>query len=591
MSHQIKVSADTTEFKRNLLALSKEIGKLGKKDKISFLDKDSRQFMERGAKEALSKVNSEYIKIRNTNSEILQKLKGQKLEQRELTRLSDEYVKNQRKLTKISSARTELQNMSPSAAARFGRGFGAFSSRIPGVGMARSLGGMGGMAMLGGAAGMAGGALAALAIGRGYAGYQEFNQNADTRIGLMGRGHSPASMYKTSSQGTKMGFSASQIRDIQMQSTDIFGTSRSGFDQTLGTAKIARGMGVDSSQILGVGAGVRGAVGSKAAFEIQGKVNAKLIATELDGVVGPWLETMTNLLGKINEDGLGLDDAAIGILGAFANAKSGTSPEMVAKMFGGLDASVRGATGDKAAFFMSAFNQAGIGKGLLGGSKLAMMQGLFGGDAKKLRDRGHMDPAMINDFVEQGILTENGTAGFQKKASAITDRFGKLTQKQGSVGKAFTAEALLGTGNPVVAAEMMGLLSKAAKEGKLSGSDEKRLKELQQTPQERLENIMKDQSGALRASQSRAADGRDMTGKSMADIAIIGNDLLASIDKNILFISDIFRNSIDFWKQAFSSSNLPGVPREFQSDRELIAFMNSNRNPLRNTKQHGKTKD
>lgn len=558
MSHQIKLSADTSQIKKELMALTKLTKNLGGKQKAQLFDKETMKFMDGLKNKTLDAIDKKYSKIVSNNRELLRILKEQNLTEKQREKIQERLIARTNKAASMAQSGNELRKTSLSRLGQFRQGFGKTMANIPGVSSIGNAIGAGSFG-IGGLA--AGGLLAAGAFGisRAYQGYNTFNQNADSRIALMGRGFSSADVNRTSRMANKYGASAEDIRQIQLQSTDAFGKSRSSFDSAIGTQAISRSMGISAGQLLGVGGSIRGQVGSANAASTQSKVEARLIATELDGVVGPWLETMTNILSDINENGIGLDDAAIAVLGTFANSKSGMSPETVAKMFGGIDKSIKGATGERAAFFMSAFAGKGMGGGSLGGAQLAMQQGLFGGDASKLRSRGNMDPAMIKQLVNERVLYEgnNGVRGFQGRAKGITDMFNKTSSGMGTYGKMFQAQSILGNDNAVEAMEMMGLLQQAAN-GKLDSAGKKRLGDLGKSPQQRLEEINKDQAGALRVSQAGAADSSDLLGKSVADLAVIGNNLLASIDRNIASITGLIVDAKAYWGSG--NEKVAGVP-------------------------------
>lgn len=556
MAYSIKVNADLGGFRRDMASLGKELERgISSKRKIQLFDKETRDFIEKGAKSAIEGMRKEVIKLEDANKAVLEQLKKQNLAEEEAKKRQNELIRNKRKILELEKEIGKTQSATSDVlaqgtrAGQFGKGFkGAFGgvgqllSKVPGLGkvlqgaMGAGAGGLGMMGMLGGAAGAGAMALGGLAVGRAFTGYNTFDQNKDSMIKMMGRGWSAAEASTRDPRAQALGLSGEDVRQLRLQAVDVFGRSGAGMGNILDIQKNARGLGIGADQLIGAGSGLRAQLGLSGGQKTFAKLQATLISTELEGAIGPWLETTANMLSNINDHGIGLDSAALAVMSSFANAK-GMSPEMTQRIFEGLDSSIRGASGENAAFYMSALTSAGIGAGSLGGAQLAMSQGLFGGDADKLRQRGFIPKGELDELQKQGIITgdsEGGTQAFQNRAGAISNLFNKVTAGMGAAGKALVAQKLTGIKDPLAAREAMGILEKAANRP-LNEKEKKRLGELGKDPQEqmadRLKEIASSTAGQLEVSQKFKTDMSEALGEKIAPIGIMANTFLGNIDR------------------------------------------------------------
>jgi len=539
-----------------MASLGKELEKgVSSKRKIQLFDRDTRDFIEKGARDAIAGMRREVIKLEDANKKIADEMKRQNASAEEQKKKTNEIIRNKRQILALEKEIGKTQSATDDVLAQgtkmgqFGKGFkgsfggvGQLLSKVPGLGkilqgaVGAGAGGLGMMGMLGGAAGAGVMGLGALAIGRAFNGYNTFDQNKDSMIKMMGRGWSASEASTRDPRAQALGLDAQQVRDLRLQAVDVFGRSGAGMGNILDIQKNARGLGIGADQLIGAGQGLRQQLGLGGAQKTFAKLQATLISTELEGAIGPFLETTANMLTNINEHGIGLDSAALAVMSSFANAK-GMSPEMTQRIFEGLDSSIKGATGENAAFYMSALTSAGIGAGSLGGAQLAMSQGLFGGDADKLRQRGFIPKGELDELQGQGIITGDdagGTAMFQKRAGAISNMFNKVTTGMGASGKALVASKLTGIKDPLAAREAMGILQQAAQRP-LTEKEKKRLGELGKDPQEqmadRLKEIANSTAGQLEVSQKFKQDMSEALGEKVAPLGIMANTFLGNIDR------------------------------------------------------------
>lgn len=565
MAYSIKVNADTTGVKKDIMSLSRELQQgIGGNKKIQLFDRDTRNFIEKGAKNAIAGMTKEVGKLEDANKKILDVLKDQTASTEDQSKKNAELIRNKLKILSIEKDINKTQNATNQVLGQgtkmgqFKGGFkGSFGSvkdllgKIPGIGSLLQ-GAMGGAEAGGGMAGMLGGlagagtmALGGLAIGRGINGFNTFDQNKGSMISLMGRGYSAGEASQRDGRFQNLGMNAEQARQLRLQSVDTFGRSGSGTDNLLGVAKNARGLGIGADELMGAGQGLRATLGLSGGQKAFAKLQATLITTELDGAIGPFLQTTAAMLTQINEHGIGLDSAALAVMSTFGNAK-GMSPEMTQKVFTGIDEAVKGATGENSAFYMSALTSSGIGAGSLGGAQLAQSQGLFGGDAEKLRSRGNIPKDELDQLQKQGIINDDskeGVQAFQKRAGAISNLYGKVTGNMNASGKALVASKLTGIKDPLAAREAMGILDKAAK-GDLTSQDKKRLNDLSKDPQEQMQDRLKEiaasAAGQLDISQHFKQDMSEALGERLAPLGTVTNQLLGNMDKALTYIANFF---------------------------------------------------
>lgn len=558
MAYSIKVSADVQSFKKDIMGLAKEIDKgLSNKRKIQLFDKDTREFLEKGAKNAIEGIRKEVVKLEDANKKIVDVLRNQNTQEEEMKRRQTELIRNKKKILDLEKDISKTQEAASrvlggtSKGGQFMGGFkgsfggiGGLLGKIPGLGgMAGAMGGGGGM--MGALGGLAGGGLmglGSLAVGRMFNGYNTFDQNKGSMIGMMGRGFSREEASTRNPQAQALGLNAEDMRNLQLQATDVFGRSGAGNQKVLDIQRNARGLGIGADQMIGAGQGLRQQLGLSGGQKAFAKLQATLISTELDGAIGPFLETTANMLTQINEHGIGLDSAALAVMSSFGNAK-GMSPEMTQKVFSGLDQSIKGATGENAAFYMSALTSSGIGAGSLGGAQMAQSQGLFGGDASKLRERGFIPKKELDELQGQGIISDDskqGVSAFKKRAGAISGLYGKVTAGMGASGKALVASKLTGIQDPLAAREAMGILEQASKRD-LTGKEKKKLEDLQKTPQEqmgdRLKEIADSAAGQLEVAQKFKEDMAEALGEELAPLGKQANEILGSIDKAMVAVA------------------------------------------------------
>lgn len=548
MAKTIAVNADTRGFKKNIMDLSREIDKIGGKRSVQLFDKETQEFVSRGAKIAIRDMKNVMGELENVNKKISKEMKDQKLSQEDIRKKSLEQLRNKKQLLKLERDIAGVQGASGKigmgSMGRFGKGFkggsGGLLGKIPGMGtIAKGIGGAG-LGMAGMAGGLLGGGLlglGGLAIGQGIKGFNRFDANKQSRIGLMGRGMRGEEATGVFKPAQQLGINSSNLRDLQMQGMDIFGRGGSTREATTDRARAAKAMGIGAGEFQGAAAGLTQTMGVGGAQKSFAKLQAAMMGTEMKGAVGPWLSTMSSMLTNINEHGMGLDDAALSVLSDIGTME-GVGPEQTAKVFNGLNETMKGATGEKAAFFMSAMASQGIGQGSIGGAQFAMQQGLFGGNLDKgmakfisPEDRAELSGAGLG-FTND----EEGVEGFRKKMLGISTTFEKATKGMGAVGKGLVASRITGIQDPAAALAAMGMAKKGGTVQSVAEKEAiaKQMGEVMKSPQQQmisnLKTIADSNADILAVTQAFKLSSSEELGGQLVPIAERMNRALTNIN-------------------------------------------------------------
>ncbi len=566
MGAKMKIGGDASNLKKEIMSLGREIESLGTKRKVQIFDKETQKFIEDGAKIAISSMQRELEKLNTTNAKISNEMKTQKMSQDQIAQKTLEHLRNKSKILSLEKdiAKVGKQSVSllqsPKALDALiqgaKKGGGGILSKIPGVGRVagglKSAGGIGALGLVGGGLAAAAIGAGAFAIGRGVQGFNQFAGGIKERVALTGRGLGGRQATGVFEPAQRLGMSLADLRRAQLQAVDVFGRKGATQEEVTKRARTARGLGISVEQLQTAGQGLRRQLGVGGAQKTFAKLQATLMATELSGAVGPWLETTANMLTDINENGIGLDDAALHAMQQLSQIE-GMSPERVMKVMSGLDESMKSATGEKAAFFMSALAGQGIGGGTLGGTQVAMQMGLFGGDISKVRERGLLSEKDISALESMKILVDptaregkGGIDAFKERMEGITSVFDHITSSMGVIGKMLVAQKITGVQGPLEALETI----EAARKAMQTTDPKKRqaiiddMTDKMRTPQEkmvdRLNQIVKSTAGTLEVSQAFKQANLEILGEEVAPLATSINEHLANIDKFLASMLGLF---------------------------------------------------
>lgn len=416
MSASLKISANTSEVKKSLLDLGRDIKTIGK-SKVSIFNEDDRKFIKTELKQELSAMKSKLMENRKEISKMVVEQgkmeKGSKAELEQRKKILSAYQQQ----SKLAQQMQKIQEQQKSLG-----GFG---------GMGGSAGGSGGfMGMLGKMAGLAGGAALAvggLALVRGYQASQQYQHGVSNRVRLRGLGQTgDAGVNEEQLAGA--GLTQQDFIRRQIATTSRLGRAGGSAQSILQQAKFERAYGLEEGTMTNISGSLRGQFGGKGADTAQAKLQASIMASGIEDAIGPYLEQATELLTDINKNGMTNTDEMIQIFAEMTKEGKRT-PEQIAEAFKGVDQAVKGSTGEANAFFQTAFARAGIGGGTVGGTRLAMQSGgIFGLNADELANRGY-NPQLIKNMQSAGM-----TSGLGNRSGAILNQIKKSGGVKGNIG-------------------------------------------------------------------------------------------------------------------------------------------------------------
>lgn len=383
---QLKISADTSEVKKSLLDLSKNLKGLGSA-KVSIFTEADKRFMNTELKKELTAMKT---RLKENRNEIKNMIESQK----ELVKGSEQELEVRRKI--IDAYKTQ---------SKLGREMGDLKALKKGGIPAGGGGGIGDM-LMSGLSGigklLGGGALAvgAMGIAKGIQGTNQYVGGASNRVRLKGLGVDEDS-FGSAKQLAGAGLTEQEMIDRRIQATSILGRQGTDNNNELQKAMFERSNGLQGGTMTGVSASLRGNFGGQGANEAQQKLQATIIASGIEDALAPYLETMTSLLSNINDNGVTNTSDVTALMAAFTKEGQRT-PEQMGKTFQGMNSAIQGSSGDQNAFLQSAFAKAGIGGSTIGGTKYAIEAGgLFGLDKNAMAKRGY-NPELLKSMEAQG---------------------------------------------------------------------------------------------------------------------------------------------------------------------------------------------
>lgn len=428
--NKIKISADTSAIKKSLLDLSKEVKDLGK-SKVSIFDKSQKDFLSKEAKKHMKDIQGQ---IDKNNKSIIATTKLLNQEGRTL----QQNLKTRQRLTNMMKKQVELQKdlgklntMSTNLGGGGGKGILGKLGGLFGKGGGGSMMGLGGMARFLGPMGLALGA-GGFAVSRAMKANNTFRGGIGDRMSLRGRGVTDMNLQDKEG-AAEVGLNAQSMRRARLASMDVFGETGSTQQAVMQRAAFERNFGLERGTIAQAGEGVRSSLGGAGAEKAMMTMQASLIASGITDEIGPYLETAAGMLTTINEKGITFNDSAMGLLADLAS-KDGVAAERAGRLSTGIDAAIRGSTGESNAFFQQVFSKAGIGGGSLGGIQAAMRSGgLFGANTDADALLSDKDKAM---FKRTGIGGNNMKRVAGQTLNTLDELFGtdeqnsKLSQEQ-----------------------------------------------------------------------------------------------------------------------------------------------------------------
>lgn len=433
MAASLKISANTSEVKKSLLDLGKDIKNVGK-TKISIFSDEDRKFIKSELKQELSLMKT---KLSENRAEITKMIKAQgDLEKGSKAELDHrkKIISAYQQQSKLAKQMGEVQKQQKDLGGRGGMGGSS------GTGIMGKIGGM-----LGGAALAVGG----MALVRGYQANNQFKAGANDRVKLRGLGQESMNM------GSPEELAGAGLNEQDFMKRQIAGTQRLGREgaskqSILQQAKFERSYGLEEGTMMNASTSLRSSMGGKGADNAQAKMQASILASGIEDALGPYLESMTELLGDINKNGITNTDEMIRTFAEMAKDGKRT-PEQLAEAFKGIDAAVKGSSGEANAFMQTAFSRGGIGGGTIGATRLAMSSGgIMGLNEEELLKRGY-NKDLVGNMKGAGFMSGVGQRSgallnqFKKSGGIAGQNIGDIKDVNTMTGMSTMANSVLGT--------------------------------------------------------------------------------------------------------------------------------------------------
>lgn len=403
----LRISANTSEVKKSLLDLSKDIKNLGK-TKISVFSEADKKFIKNELRQELTLMKGKLVENRAELSKLLK-------EQNKLERGSKAELDHRKKILSAMQQQTRLASQ-----------MDRLQKQQKDMGL---FGGGGRSSIVGKLGAIAGGgalALGGLALLRGAQASNQFVQGAPSRIRLRGLGQR-SSGFGSPEELAAAGLTEQDFMRRQISATSRLGRAGGSRESIMQQARFERAFGLEEGSMANVSGAIRSSFGGRGADLAQSKLQASILAAGIEDAIGPYLEAATDLLSDINKNGLANTDEMVGLLAELTKDGKRT-PEHIAEAFQGMDAAVRGASGEANAFLQTAFARGGIGGGTIGATRLAMSSGgIMGLSPQELAAQG-FNPELIKNMGASGF-----TSGVGNRSGAILNQFKKSAGIRGNI--------------------------------------------------------------------------------------------------------------------------------------------------------------
>jgi hypothetical protein len=548
VAHKIQIGLDVTTVKRSLFDISNTIDRtFGKGKTFDIFSADTKKFLTEEAGKALGRISSRMERLSNLAKGYQDRLKGINQEDEQAVKIKERLLKIERDRASLAEDSSELK-IAQKTIAESGTIKGAARtamSKIPGIGNLIKNGGIGmGAAALGGLA-LAGG----FAYSRASQGFDAFEASANQRLGLRGRGVTDVS----GRSGARYGFGTTETRTAQEQGIGIFGleSSQSGNASLDRRLRFSRMTGMAPETVQGTFAGTQAQGGFSAANKAFEEFRATIMADKLQHALAPYLEAVSGLLGQINEDGLGLTGDAIRSIATIAAKGENVSAQQAARIIGGIDATIKGSSGDVKAFYMQAFANKGIGGGMLGGAEAVTDLGLFGGSesaARGFQKEGLLSGRAIADFKASGLLGQNvakeRSQAIMAAMEEVRSRFPgeealgpnaspaerQRARMQQTLARGFAMKRLTGASNVIEGEARFGAIQKMANAKTPEEYQKLAEKYEDQFGQKSMDEMMKSSEGHLKQIEANTQAAQETLGQAVAPAVLAMRELLAEID-------------------------------------------------------------
>lgn len=404
---KLRIQGDVSGVKKSILDLGKDLKSLGK-TKISVFSEQDRKFIKEELNKELGTMKS---KLMENKAEVTKLLKEQsKLEKGSKAELDyrKKILNSYQQQTRLAQQMDRMQKQRKDMGGMGGTG-----------GSTGGSGGIGGiLGKLGTAIGSGALAVGGMALVRGYQSAQQYAGGAKNRVRLKGLGVQ-GDNFGSPEELAAAGMTEQDMIRRRIEQTARLGRAGGSQESVLGQAKFERAYGLEEGSLSNVSGALRGQMGGTQADQAQMKLQASIMTAGIEDAIGPYLESVTDLLTDINKNGMTSTDEMIRMFATMVKTGERT-PEQIAEAFKGIDQAVKGASGEANAFFQTAFARGGIGGGTVGATRLAMSSGGISGlNEDELVKRGY-DPELIKNMGGAGFMSGAG-----ERTGAILEQFKK----------------------------------------------------------------------------------------------------------------------------------------------------------------------
>lgn len=412
MAANLRIGADTSDAKKNILDLSKTVKNIGD-SKIQIFSNDEKKFIKQEMNRELKAMKDNLGRNKQIIGDLVK-------EQRKMTTGSKEELKHRDQIVKAYKTQAKLAKQIK----------GTQSAQVSGglqTGMGKAGAGIGKtFAKYAKVLAVAGIAAGAVGIPLGISSAKQFMGGAAGRTKLSGLGVNEQAPFGPERMA-RAGLTEQQLNERRGQAVGALGRRGGDAASVLQQAEFERSRGLEGGAMMNVAGGLRAGFGGKGADQAQAELQASIMSSGMEDAIGPYLEAMTTVLSEINENGMTNTTEMIAAMGDIAAAGNRT-PEQLARTFSNINNSVKGSSGEANAFIQAAFAKGGIGGGTIGGTRFAMESGgLLGLDADEFgKGTGLTNPKLRASMQASGQF--KGLSGKGGRAEAMYNQFKESAQ-------------------------------------------------------------------------------------------------------------------------------------------------------------------
>lgn len=466
MSSSLKISADTSSVKKSILDIGKSIKDL-KGSKVTIFSPEDKKFIKGEMTKEIALMKNKLKENRDLIADAVKEQQGMVAGTKEELALRQkilEAYKVQAKLGKDLGSTQKSHGSTDSSGGGMMSGIMGFMKMIPGLAAVATIG---------------------YAVTKGKQANDQYVAGSGSRNKLKGLGVSDEN-FGSPEALARVGLTEQDMVQRRVDATATLGRNGSSQAGEMRKAGFERSFGLEGGTMTGIAGQLRGQMGGEGANDAQMKLQASVFASGIEDAIGPYLESATQLLSSINENGSTQTTEIMGMLAQLTKDGKWT-PEMISKTFSGMNESVKGATGEQSAFLQNAYAKAGIGGGSIGGTKFAMSSGgIMGLNEGELRKKGYNEE-MLGQMKGSGMFK-----GASDRVGAISDQirasggmkpgenFKDVKSLDQKIGVGNLASKTLGIKDPELAYQAL-MMGDDVKNGKMKPEEfQKKMKSIQE---------------------------------------------------------------------------------------------------------------